>query len=546
MNRFFIALLLISAVSIAQTEETGTKKDRKGNVFTDAGDIAKMALAKQKMYAGQFIGALNTYREVEKNEPNNGVVLYYISYCYLKVNKLEKAKEYALKAIAAPNVKPESHVVLGKIYQAEEDFDKAIAEFNLFIAAPSKDEENNEDANVLLSHCQNAKKMMLTPLDVTITNLGPNINSAYDDKNPCITADGSKLVITTRRPKTTDALMDVEGDGKYFEDIYISGKDSATHEFSKAVELSGPVNTKGHDACTGISPDGKQIFIYKNDAADKRSIGGEVYVTKVISGKWKTPEPIGKPIASLNWEGGACISPDGKKYFFFSERKGGMGRSDVYVVERKNKTEWGKPENLGPGVNTGFDEGAIFLAPDGKTLFFCSNGPASMGSYDIFKTVYSGGKWSAPVNLGYPINTSAKEGQITLSADAKFAYISSDRKGGLGESDIYKIDLKNYAILEADGKKNVNNDLSILKGTIRDGNEGSGLPEVDVVVTDEAGTQIASTVTSELGEYFLTLKSGNYVLTVKKKGFIDITEKIEMKKSEKETFSLEKGYLMKK
>ena len=548
MLRYLFIFLFFSLNIFAQTEENTDKKDKKGkSVFKDAGDIAKMGLAKQKMYAGQYLGAINSYREIEQHDPANASVLHYIGYCYFKIGKNDKAKEYFLKAIATNNnVKPESHVELGKIYQIEENFDKAIEEFNIFKAAPSKDEDSNEDADVLLSQCQNAKKYMAAPIDVAVANMGPDINSPYDDKNPCITADGSKLVFTSRRPKNTDSPVDAEGDGKYFEDIYICGADSLTKNFGKASELPGSINTKGHDACTGISPDGKQIFIYKNDAADKRSIGGEVYVTKINQGKWRTPEPIGKPISSMNWEGGACVSPDGKRYFFFSERKGGIGRSDIYVVVKKNKTEWEKPENLGVGVNTPFDEGAVFLAPDGKTLFFCSNGPASMGSYDIFKTVYADGKWSAPVNLGYPINTSAKEGQITLSADAKFAYISSDRKGGSGESDLYKIDLKDYAILEADGKKVANNGLSILKGTIRDGSEGYGLGEVEIIVSDASGTQVASTLTSELGEYFLTLKAGMYKLTVRKKGFQEINEDIEMKLGQKEAFSLEKGYLLKK
>ena len=216
------------------------------------------------------------------------------------------------------------------------------------------------------------------------------------------------------------------------------------------------------------------------------------------------------------------------------------------MVERKNKKEWGKPVNLGSNVNSEYDEAGMFLAPDGKTLFFCSNGPNSMGSYDVFKTVLENGTWSKPINLGYPINSSAKEGQLTISADAKFAYLSSDRKGGLGESDLYKIDLKDYAILEKDGKKKTSNGLSILKGVIRDGYEGYGLPDVEVVLSDEKNSVVASTNTNENGEYFFTLKGGDYTLTIKKKGFKEQTEKINLAQSTTETISLEKGYLLKK
>jgi Tol biopolymer transport system component/Tfp pilus assembly protein PilF len=548
MNRFLYVFLFISLIGSAQNDSI-KKKDKKGGggMFKDAGDAAKMILAKQKLYAGQYVSALNTYREVEKNEPDNSTVLHYIGYCYYGLKNMPKAKENFLKAVEKKNnFKVETHLMLGKIYQMEEDFEKAIAEFNTYKAVPSKDKENAEEADVLLSQCQNAKTMIASPINVEITNLGQDINSEYDDKNPCITADGSKLVFTTRRPETTSSEVDVEGDGKYFEDIYIANYDSVKKTFGKADEVPGSINTKAHDACTSISPDGKQIFLYKNDINDKESRGGDVFVSKVSNGKWRTPEPIGKPIASSYWEGGACISPDGKKYFFTSERAGGFGGSDIWMVERLNKKEWGKPVNLGPSVNTAYDEAGMFLAPDGKTLFFCSNGPKSMGSYDVFKTVFNNGKWSDPVNLGYPINSAAKEGQLTISADAKFAYISSERKGGLGENDIYKVDLKDYAILEADGKKKGNNGLSILKGTVRDGYEGYGLPDVEVVLTDDAGAQVASTNTNENGEYFFTLKGGGYNLSIKKKGFKDITEKINLSTSDKETVTLEKGYLLKK
>jgi Tol biopolymer transport system component len=547
MKKILLPFLLISAFSFAQTDTMPAKKEKKGNIFKDAADIGKMALARQKMYAGQYVSALNTYREVEKNNPSDATVLYYVGYCYFALKDYVKAKDYLLKAeLSTVNFKPEIHLVLGKICQIDEEFDRAIEQFTKYKSSPAKDKENLQEADVLMSQCENAKKMMAAPLMVEVTNLGPGINSKYDDKNPCITADGSKLVFTSRRPLTTESPVDAEGDGKYFEDIYISMLDSSTKQFGPAHPVAGSVNTRAHDAVTGISPDGKQIFIYKNDINDKNSRGGDVFVSKVSNGKWKVPEPLGKPIASSYWEGGACVSADGKKYFFSSERPGGLGGSDIWMVERKNKLEWEKPVNLGPEVNTPYDEAGMFLAPDGKTLFFCSNGPKSMGSYDVFKSFYAGGKWSTSVNLGFPINSASKEGQLTLSADAKYAYISSDRKGSLGESDIYKIDLKDYAILEPDGKKITSNGLSILKGTIREGFEGYGLPEVEVILTDDAGTAIGSTNTNENGEYFFTLKGGTYNLTVKKKGYKDITEKIELKVSEKETVTLEKGYLLKK
>ncbi len=533
----FILFILISTISLAQ----------KGNMFTNTADKAKIELAKQKVYAGQFVAAYNSFKEISKTSPNDPNVFYYMGYCSFMLGKIDKAKEELNKSIELNPNKGATHFILGKIYQKEDNFDEAIKEFNLCTANAKADDVDSQDATVFINQCNIAKKLISTPINVEIKNLGSGINSIYDDKNPCITADGTTLVFTTRRPETTNSEVDVEGDGKYFEDVYIATYDTASASFTNAKPVPGSVNTKAHDACTSISPDGKQIFLYKNDINDKASRGGDVFVSKVNNGKWRTPEPFGKPLASSYWEGGACISPDGKRLFFTSERPGGLGGSDIWMIEKINKKEWGKPVNLGAPVNSAYDEGGMFLAPDGKTLFFCSNGPNSMGSYDIFKTVYENKKWSEPVNLGYPINSSSKEGQLTISANGKLAYFSSERAGGLGENDIYVIDLKDYAILEKDNKSKTNDGLSILKGTVRDGYEGYGLPETEIVITDDAGSQIASTSTNENGEYFLTLKGGvNYKIKVIKKGFQEINESFELKLGAKETVVLEKGFLLKK
>jgi len=287
------------------------------------------------------------------------------------------------------------------------------------------------------------------------------------------------------------------------------------------------------------------LFIYYNSMNVKAKRGGNIFFSKFNNGKWKTPESLSKPINSSYWEGGVCVSADGKRYFFSSERPGGFGNSDIWMVEMLGKTEWSEPVNLGSDVNSPFDEAGMFLAPDGKTLFFCSNGSKSMGGYDVFKTTFDNGKWTTPVNLGYPINTPSKEGQLSLSADGLTAYISSDRKGGFGENDLYKIDVSNYSLLN--GQKGAGrNGLSILKGTIREGFEGYGIQEAEISLKNEQNEIIASTLTNESGEYFFTLIGGKYTLEVKKKGFQSISELIELNASIKETIVLEKGYLLKK
>lgn len=537
-NNLFILLVLSILFSATPAYSTPV----------DAADQVKIALAKQKYLGGQVVEALNLFKEVLIKNPNDAMVLHYVGLCHFTLKDYDKALEHFVKAKETnKDVKYETMLYLGKIYQLQAKFDEALANYQDYKSKAPVKEAETEDIDVYIDQCNTAKTLMASPLDVKVENMGPEINSKYDEQSPAISADGLRIIFNTRRPETTNSPMDVEGDGKYFQDIYYSDLDTVTKKWREADGVPGSINTNAHDACTSISADGKQIYIYKNDLKDPQSRGGDIYMSKIVNGKWRTPENMAKPINTSYWEGGACISPDGKKLFFTSERPGGSGNSDIWMIEKITKREWGKPVNLGPEINSAFDEVGLFLAPDGKTLFFCSNGKGSIGDYDIFKTVLENGKWSKPVNLGYPINTEKRDGPFVVSADAQTGYFASNREGGLGESDIYKVDLTNYAVLEKDGKKVSNNGLSILKGVIRDGYEGYGVAEVDVEFTDETGQKAASTVTNENGEYFITLKGGvKYTVAVKKKGFKDTVEVVELKLGAKETFTLVKEFMLKK
>jgi Tol biopolymer transport system component len=509
---------------------------------------AKLELAKQKMYSGKTREALVMFKEILTESPKNGHVLYLAADCSYKLGEVDEAVKYLETGKTVVSAKPQNFYLLGIIYLSDNKVDEALAEFTNYKSKAAASDIKEHDPDVYISQCNNAKKLEANPVQVKIENLGQNVNSKFDDKGPAITADGKKLFFNSRRPLTEDALKDVEGDGKYFESIYVTNWDSAKQQWAVADEIPGQINQKAsHVACTGISSDGKQIFIYKNDMTDAESRGGDIFVSKVSNNKWRTPEPFGKPINTTYWEGGACISPDGKTLYFTSERKGGFGNSDIWMAVRKTKTEWDTPVNLGAEINTPYDEAGLFLAPDGKTLFFCSNGANSMGSYDIFRTICTDGKWSKPENLGYPINTTKRDGPLVLGADSRYAYMSSDRLGGFGENDIYKIDLQDYAILEKDFKKQSANSLSIVKGLVRDGFEGKPIEGAEITFTNDAGEKV-SLVTNENGEYLITLKGGTaYQVKVTKDGFKPTEEKINLNLNKTgDTFTIEKQFLLNK
>ncbi len=495
-------------------------------------EMIKTFNAEQRFYAGDYQGSLNVYNDLLKTKPNDANMIFHIAECYYKLAQYPQALENVKKAKSIDaKANEDISLLLGKLYHMDGNLDEALAEFTAYKSMVTGKKAQESDIDLHISQVNMAKTLMATSVNVKIENATDIINSEYDDKTPSVTADGKTLIFTSRRPGKTSAL-DIEGDKKYFEDIYIARWDSINRKWGAAELLPGNINTEGHDACSSISPDGKEIYIYKNDV-DAESRGGDIYVSKLSSsGKWGIPKSLGKPINTTYFEGGACISPDGNTLYFVSERPGGRGHADIYMSKRKDRTAWEVPVNLGPDVNTAEDEGGIFLAPDGKTLFFTSQGFNSMGGYDIFKTVYENGKWSKPVNLGYPINTINNDMSLTLSADAQTGYFASDRKGGLGDLDIYKIDLIHYPVLEKDMKYKTDSlpAMGILKGTVFNATDGTAL-EAEVVVLDEAGAKIGSTMSSSgSGDYFLTLSTAKtYEVKIELEGYKPISEKVEIK-----------------
>jgi len=542
MKYFFYLIVLSFYISTAVFAQSAIEKGE---------DQVKMFNAQQKFYKGDFKGALNIYNDVLKSKPNDANVMFHIAECQYEMKEYDNAKQMAEKANAIdPKANEGLPLLSGKLNLREGKLDEALTDFNLYKSIVGEGRKLQEsDCNIYISQVNNAKTLIAAPIGVKIENMGNMINSEQDDKGPTISADGKLLVFNSRRPGKSN-MHDMQGDGGYFEDIYISRWDSVRNMWAEPELIPGALNTEGHDACTSLSPDGKQIFLYKNDI-EEESRGGDIYVSKIGStGRWGAPKAMGTPVNTTYWEGGACLSPDGKTLYIISERKGGLGHGDIYIC-KKDGSNWETPVNMGPEINSAMDEGGIFLAPDGKTLFFASNGHGSMGGYDIFKTVLENGKWSKPVNMGYPINTVNNDMSLTLSVDAKVGYFASDRKGGFGERDLYMVDLSNYRVLEKEMSapvkeaENKGPVMGILKGDIFDATEGKGI-EVEIMIFDEAGNKIGSTSSSnETGEYFTTLEANKtYVVKIDKKGYKSIEEKFVLNAAKQGATTLVKHFLL--
>lgn len=412
----------------------------------------KVADGTHKFYEHNYRGALNVFREVLSLDENNSGANYGIAQCQFALDRFDIAKEYIDKAYEKdPEVDSDILLLKGKIEHRLGNLDDAIKSFESHKLTLKENETKilNSDVDFYIAQCNYAKKMMETPIDVVINNMGDKINTTAPEFAPCISQDGKMLVFTSRRSDTKGGRLDKNFDHLYYTDVYISELDTITGEWTEGKNVSGKINTDSHDGALGFTPDG-EMLVYRNIMNETGS--GDIYIAKQSkSGKWGDPKPlleredkkISKKINSSYFESSASMTADGKSIYFVSERPGGQGRADIYVV-KKESGAWTEPQNLGPNINSNDDEKCVFISLDGKTLYYSSNGfENSLGSYDIYVSeLGEDGVWGKSKNIGYPINTVQEEKTISVSPDGKTAYVSAYySKGSKGGSDIFSIDI---------------------------------------------------------------------------------------------------------
>lgn len=517
----WITFLLFSFNSLYSSPLVNDSSKQKDDENEDGISVG-MARAWVLFNNNDYYGALRIYKELHQKAPGNAKLNYRMGICFEALNEKDSAIIYISKSLEKdPEINSKAHYYLGRAYQFKGDLEKAISNYYTF---KNNDPKQKTDVNRLLRQCETAKQMMENPVKVTITNLGDPINSEFVDASPSITADQQTLIFTSRRKENLGGQI-CEFNEQYFDDIYISTWDEAKKEWSQAKNIGSPINTEGFDANLSISPDGQTIFIYKNIEGETGS--GDIYVSTFNQDqKWSNPKPIDeKLINSSFFESSASITSDGKTLYFVSEReRGGFGFGDIWV-SNKVAGQWSKPTNLGPKINTEFDEIGVSIHPDGKTLFFSSNGHNAIGMHDIFITTKDeNGDWIRPINLGYPINTTKDEIHFVLTASKDKAYISSTRAEGKGMTDIYEVDMTDYfktnnQIPKYLADQFTTEKLTILKGTVVDSDTGQPV-QAQIKIENSKTEEKIIIESSENGGYFTTLPADQkYHVTVVSKDY---------------------------
>ena len=333
---------------------------------------------------------------------------------------------------------------LGRTFQLNFQFDSAIVYYNEYETHLHKHEirhqkTEKETIDKRIFECKSALELMKNPQKVSIKNLGSGVNSKFDDYSPAISADEKKLMFTSRRDHDLGFGNSYSTkDQEFYEEVFVSEqKDSI---WSDAISLGNTVNGKRHDGSVSISADGNKLIVYKSN----HKTNGDLHYCSLKRKGWSKPKRFGGDINTTSFEPSATINNAENLLIFSSDRPGGFGGLDLYICRLLPTGKWGKSKNLGPKINTKYDEDAPFLQADQKTLHFSSSGHNSIGGYDIFTSELEDEKdsWSEPVNAGMPVNTPDDDIYFAWNKDGNKAYYSSIRPEGFGGHDIYQMEVQ--------------------------------------------------------------------------------------------------------
>jgi outer membrane protein OmpA-like peptidoglycan-associated protein/tetratricopeptide (TPR) repeat protein len=388
-----------------------------------------------------YIDARDQYAQAAELDPTNIRANYMAGKLFMETINKERSTYYFQQVYRLdPTYRFDLLYLIGRGQQYGYNFENAIEFYEKYaeklkqeINYVGQDKVSFPEVERRILECKNGIEFMANPGEVSIINMGKEINSEWDDFAPVLNADESLMIFTTKR-KEGNLNENVDLDNFAYEDMFSSTRKNGI--WSKAVNLGTSINTMYHDSNLALSADGNQLYIYKDNN------GGDIYVAnRQANNSWSKPQPLSDNINSIYAELSVSISPDNNTIFFSSDRPQGLGGVDIYMSTKDNRGRWGKPVNLGPNINTEFDEEGPFIDYDGKTLYFSSKGRNGMGQYDIFKSVYDSTTmtWGEPENLGYPINTPDDDVFFVTTKDGKRGYYASVREDGMGYLDIYMV-----------------------------------------------------------------------------------------------------------
>lgn len=443
---FTISILFLAACGTAQPGFSGySTKNKKAIKLFEAGKEAPRQRIDPATKGPDYTTGLRLMNQSLEKDPNFLEAHLFAGEFAEYLQKYDEAIMHYTRAI---EINPEhsyggsTYFFLANLQQATGAYKDAIKNLDIFIRNPKANEDLRFQAQDMRANCEFAQKALDNPFDFNPINIGPGINTADPEYFPTITVDG-KTILFTRRIEDGR----VPGNFKEQEDFYVSNL-SDKNIWQTAVAMPDNVNTVNNEGAPTLGADGRSlVFVGCPDATgidygENRLGRGscDLFYTKKLGSRWSDPINLPGDVNSYHWESQPSLSSDGKTLYFVRGIRGknATDNSDIYVSHLKEDGTWGAPERLPDYINSPKKEESVLIHPDGKTLYFASQGHVGMGGSDLFMSrLGEDGKWGMPINLGYPINTAYDENSLMVSPEGEIAFFASNRAGGYGDLDIY-------------------------------------------------------------------------------------------------------------
>jgi len=396
------------------------------------------------------------------------------------------------------------------------DYENALKHAKFYKTVPAANRDYFEEADWVIKNCEFALNAIKHPVPFKPINIGSGVNTPDPEYFPTLTVDQTQLLFTRR-------VSDVRSQYGGQEDFFVSQGSDNYWQLGKPMPKN--INTTFNEGAPTFAPDGRTLIFVgcanenRQYGANRRGYGScDFFITRKFGDKWLDPINLPGQVNTANWETQPSLSSDGKTLYFIRGQvrtSGGRNKrnGDIYVSHLQEDGSWGLAQKLPSNINTKYSESSVLIHPDGRTLYFASNGHIGMGGYDLYMTqLQADGTWSDPKNLGYPINTANDENSLLVFADGKLAVFASDRPGGFGDLDLYSFELP----------KEVRPTRTIyMEGLVYNSITNAKLEAEFSLVDLATGVEVVHSVSDyKTGEFIVTLPiDKEYALIVNKAGY---------------------------
>ena len=393
----------------------------------------------------QVIPLLNNRRVLKKDDEAK----FILAVSLFQTNQLNRAIVLFDQLLAGEKVAyPESWWYKGKILHARNEFSKAVKWYKVYLKSLKDDHPLRPMVRDAIRRCSNGIELRYQESIAIVENLGNEVNTVNDEFAPVVSPNRpNKIYFSSLRPSNMGGLRNEQGipderNGKPFADMF-SCEQAYGEDWGNTQPMHFLLNSTSHDVLLDFSEDGQVLYYFKGWRLNQ----GEIYVDtfKQINERTIATTPLITPIRPATGDGMLFMAND-TLILFASRSLKGFGGYDLYKIVYANNA-WSTPINLGPDINSPFDEITPFLARDLRTLYFSTNNPRwSIGGFDVIKSIFLPGqdRWYPPKNLGLPINSAGDDTYFRLAIDGFTGYLASSRKDGIGQRDLYVAYFKEY------------------------------------------------------------------------------------------------------